>query len=108
LRAAETPAKEAIASLVLDAPLAASVKLDLAEQLGDRLGKERGRVPDLSPAFDALDLPPLQAIAAAQLREQLDDQLERAATEAFRTAFLIAAALALLALAPALFLRESP
>ena len=40
LRHAETPAKEAIASLVLDAPLPASTKLDLAEQLGRRLVAE--------------------------------------------------------------------
>jgi hypothetical protein len=108
LRDAEEPAQEAIASLVLDAPLAASTKLDLAEGLGDELTSERGRVPDLSPAFDGLSLPALQAVAAAHLEEQLDDQLERAATEAFRAAFLIAAALALLALAPALFLKEAP
>ena len=54
LRHAETPAKEAIASLVLDAPLPASTKLDLAEQLGRRLIAERGRVPDLRPAFRTL------------------------------------------------------
>ena len=54
LRHAETPAKEAIASLVLDAPLPASTKLDLAERLGSRLVAERGRVPDLRPAFQEL------------------------------------------------------
>src|SRR5438067_304667 len=37
LRHAETPAKEAVASLVLDAPLPASTKLGLAEGLGRRL-----------------------------------------------------------------------
>ena len=54
LRHAQTPAEEAIARLVLDAPLPASTKLDLAEQLGRRLSAERGRVPDLRPAFKAL------------------------------------------------------
>ena len=43
LRHAETPAKEAIASLVLDAPLPASTKLDLAGQLGRRLVAERAK-----------------------------------------------------------------
>ena len=52
LRHAETPAKEAVASLVLDAPLPASTKLDLADGLGRQLVAERGRVPDLRPAFD--------------------------------------------------------
>jgi MFS family permease len=106
LRHAETPAKEAIAGLVLDAPLPASTKLDLAEQLGRRLTAERGRVPDLRPAFTALRLPPAQAPTAAALERSLDDQLKRAATHAFRNAFLVAAILALLALVPALALRD--
>jgi MFS family permease len=106
LRHAETPAKEAIASLVLDAPLPAFTKLDLAEQLGRRLVAERGRVPDLRPAFKTLRLPATQAPAAAALKHGLEDQLKRAATRAFRTAFLVAAGLALLALGPALALRD--
>jgi hypothetical protein len=106
LRHAETPAKEAIASLVLDAPLPASTKLDLAGQLGSRLGAERGRVPDLRPAFKTLRVPATQAPAAAALERGLEDQLTRAATSAFRTAFLVAAGLALLALGPALALSD--
>ena len=106
LRHAETPAKEAIASLVLDAPLPASTKLALAEQLGRRLSAERGRVPDLRPAFKTLRLPTTEARAAAALERGLEDQLTRAATRAFRTAFLVAAGLALLALGPALALRD--
>jgi predicted MFS family arabinose efflux permease len=106
LRHAETPAKEAIASLVLDAPLPASTKLDLAERLGRRLVAERGRVPDLAPAFRSLPVPAAQAPAAAALEHGLTDQLRRAATRAFHTAFLVAAALALMALGPALALRE--
>ena len=106
LRHAETPAKEAVASLVLDAPLPASTKLDLADQLGRRLVAERGRVPDLRPAFENLHLPATQAPAAATLERGLEDQVKRAATRAFRTAFLVAAGLALLALGPALALRD--
>jgi hypothetical protein len=106
LRHAETPAKEAIARLVLDAPLPGVTKLDLAQQLGRRLSAERGRVPDLRPAFGAVRVPATQARAAAALERGLEDQLTRAATRAFRTAFLVAAALALLALVPALALRE--
>jgi predicted MFS family arabinose efflux permease len=106
LRHAETPAKEAIASLVLDAPLPASTKLELAGQLENRLAAERGRVPDLRPAFRTLRVPATQAPAAAALERGLEDQLTRAATGAFRTAFLVAAGLALLALGPALALRD--
>jgi predicted MFS family arabinose efflux permease len=106
LRHAETPAKEAVASLVLDAPLPASTKLDLADGLGRQLVAERGRVPDLRPAFLTLRLPATQAATAAALELDLEDQLERAATRAFRTAFLVAALLALLALAPAVALSD--
>jgi hypothetical protein len=106
LRHAETPAKEAVASLVLDAPLPASTKLDLADKLGRRLVADRGRVPDLRPAFRTLRVPATQAATAAALELALEDQLKRAATRAFRTAFLVAAALALLALAPALALSN--
>jgi MFS family permease len=106
LRHAETPAKEAVASLVLDAPLPASTKLDLADQLGRRLVAERGRVPDLRPAFRNVRVSAAQAPVAATLERGLEDQLKRAATRAFRNAFLVAAALALLALGPALALRD--
>src|SRR5947209_1981799 len=80
LRHAENPAKEAIASLVLDGPLPAGAKLDLAGQLGRRLAAERGRVPDLRPAFKTLRLTPKQAPAAAALAVALEDQPRRAAT----------------------------
>jgi MFS family permease len=106
LRRAEEPAKEAITSLVLDASLPASTKLELADGLGRQLIAERGRVPDLRPAFRTVRLPDSQAAAAAALQRDLEDQVTRAATRAFRTAFLAAAALALLALVPALALKE--
>ena len=106
LRHAETPAKEAIASLVLDAPLPATTKINLAEGLGRQLIAERGRVPDLRPAFDDLRLPVGQRATAARLEHGLNDQLRRAATRAFRTAFLVAAGIALLALVPALLLSD--
>lgn len=102
---ARAPAQEAIAGLVLDAPLPATKKLDLADGLGRQLAAEKGRVPDLAPAFAALDLAPDDRPRAAALEVALDDQLERAATRAFRDAFLVAAALALLAILPALALR---
>jgi MFS family permease len=97
LRAAREPAQEAIAGLVLDAPLAASDKIALAEGLGVQLERERGRVPDLSPAFARVPAPALE--------RALEDQLERAATRAFRDAFLVAALLAALALIPLWGLR---
>ena len=98
LQDAQVPAQEAITSLVLDAPLRAQDKIALARGLGDQLAGERGRVPDLHPAFAALQLPPAERPAARQLERDLDSQLERAASRAFRDSFLIGAGLALAAL----------
>ena len=63
-------------------------------------------MPDLRPAFNALRVPATQSRAVAVLERGLQDQLKRAATRAFRTSFLVAAGLALLALGPALALRD--
>jgi MFS family permease len=104
LRDAQLPAKEAITALVLDAPLPASDKIALARGLSDQLTKEHGRVPDLHPAFTRLQLAPPERPAAEQLERNLDAQLERAATQAFRDSFLIAAGLALMALVPMILL----
>ena len=106
LKDAQRPAQEAIAAQVLDSDLPATSKLKLADGLGAQLEAENGRVPDLSIAFEKAQLPKEQAAQAEALEVRLDDQLERAATRAFRAAFLAAAALALLAILPALFLRE--
>ena len=106
LRHAETPAQEAVASLVLDSPLPASTKLDLADGLGRQLVAERGRVPDLRPAFETCGCRRRRRPRPRRLERDLEDQLERAATRAFRTAFLVAAGLALLALVPALALSD--
>jgi MFS family permease len=98
LQDAQVPAQEAIASLVLDAPLKPDDKIAIAQALGRELTNQQGRVPDLHHAFATADLEPKERPAAAQLERDLDAQLERAATRAFRDSFLIGAGLALLAL----------
>jgi MFS family permease len=98
LQEAQTPAQEAITSLVLDAPLEPQDKIAVAKALGRELLAEEGRVPDLHRAFASLELDPEYRPAAAQLERDLDSQLERAATRAFRNSFLIGAGLAVLAL----------
>src|SRR5262249_25380194 len=85
---------------VLDAPIRAQDKIALARGLSDQLLAERDRVPDLHPAFAALNLPPAERPAVEQLERDLNNQLERAATSAFQDSFLIGAGLALLALIP--------
>jgi MFS family permease len=106
LRDAQVPAQEVIAGLVLDAPLRVDTKIALAQQLGARLLDERGRVPDLHPAFAALRLPAAERVEADRLEGRLDEQLERAATRAFRDSFGIAAVLALAALVPLVVRRR--
>lgn len=107
LRSAEQPAKEAITAQVLDSQLPVKSKISLAEGLGDALQGERGQIPDLHEAFVDANLPVLEAPLAQRLEHALNDQLEAAATHAFRTSFLVAALLALLALFPAGLLRDS-
>ena len=98
LQDAQVPAQEAIAALVLDAPLKPDDKIAVAQALGDELTDQQGRVPDLHDAFASLDVAPEERAAAAQLERDLDAQLQRAATRAFRDSFLIGAGLAILAL----------
>jgi MFS family permease len=98
LQGAQAPAQEAIASLVLDAPLQPQDKIAIAQALGRELADQQGRVPDLHRAFATLSLDPDERPAAAELERDLDAQLERAATRAFRDSFLIGAGLALVAL----------
>jgi MFS family permease len=106
LHHAQKPAEEAITALVLDAPLRAQDKIALAQKLSDQLTAERSRVPDLHPAFAQLRLAPDEQRAGKQLERDLNSQLERAATRAFRDSFLIGAGLALLALVPLVRLRR--
>lgn len=98
LEDAQVPAQEAVTALVLDAPLPPDTKIAIAQALGDRLEAEQGRVPDLAPAFDGLEVARTDQAAVDDLERALDDQLERAASYAFRDSFLIGAAIALLAM----------
>jgi MFS family permease len=100
LHDAQVPAQQAITALVLDAPLQTSDKITIARALSVQLASEHGTVPDLHPVFTRIRLAPADRPAAAQLERNLNGQLERAATRAFRNSFLIAAGLALLALIP--------
>ena len=99
LRDAQMPAEEAITSLVLDAPLQPQDKVAVARALGEELTSQQGRIPDLHHAFATLDVDPASRPATTTLERDLDDQLERAATHAFRDSFLLGALLAVLALA---------
>lgn len=99
-------AQAAITNLVIEAPLPVQAKLSLADGLSAQLDAEEGRVPDLAPAFAATKFAPEDQAEAVKLRAALDDQVERAATNAFHDAFLVGGLIALLALIPAWWLRD--
>jgi MFS family permease len=87
-------------AVVLDARVNPLLKLSLARRISKRLGGERGKVPTIGPAFEPLPEDPEDRADAIRLREQLQDQLDRAATHAFSPSFGVGALLGLLALIP--------
>jgi len=87
-------------AVILDSPVSPLLKIDLAGRINDRLEEERGKVPTLGPVFEPLPSDPGERAEVVQLRDELQDQLDRGATHAFSTSFLLAALLGLFALAP--------
>jgi MFS family permease len=85
---------------ILDSRVPPLVKLDLAQRIESRLEEERGKVPTIGPAFEPLPSDPEERAEVVQLREELQDQLNRGATHAFSPSFGLAAILGLLALIP--------
>jgi MFS family permease len=87
-------------AVILDSRAPALLKIRLAQRIEDRLEGERGRVPTIGPAFEPLPEDPGERAAAEQLRDELQEQLNRGATHAFSPSFGLAALLGLLALVP--------
>lgn len=100
LKEQQSAAQQAGSARLLDAPLAPSVKLELAKAITSQIERSGGRLPDLRPAFEEVKPPPEGRRAYAELQARLTDEVRRAATQAFSRSFLLAAALALLALLP--------
>jgi hypothetical protein len=97
LQRVQGPGERAGLARVLDAPLGLGDKLAVARALERQIARAGGQeLPDVDRAFDGIGAP-----GAARLRGQLDDELDRAATKAFRRSFLAAALIALLAAAAA-------
>jgi MFS family permease len=87
-------------AVVLDSEVSPLLKLDLAQTISSRLEDEKGKVPTIGSAFEPLPDDPEERAEVVQLREELQDQLDRGATHAFSPSFLLAALLGLLALIP--------
>lgn len=87
-------------AVILDSRVPPLLKLDLARRIESRLEGEKGKVPTIGPAFDPLPTDPEERDQVVQLREELQDQLDRGATHAFSPSFGLAALIGLLALIP--------
>ncbi|MGE5282048.1 MAG: MFS transporter [Chloroflexota bacterium] len=87
-------------AVILDSRVSPLLKLELAQRIEDRLEEERGRVPTIGSAFEPLPEDAGERAQVVQLREELQDQLDRGATHAFSASFGLAAILGLLALVP--------
>jgi len=101
----EDRAQNAVTALLLDAPIAPGTKIELARAGAEVLARSEGRVPDLTPAFDAVRPEEDDRGEYARLEQRLDDQLARAGTSSVARSFLAAALFALAALVPILIAR---
>jgi MFS family permease len=93
-------AEQAGIAALLDSGIDPSSKLGLANRIADQITAEGDKVPDVRPAFAPLPTDPTERAETVALRDQIVDEVERAATHAFSASFLIAAAFALAALIP--------
>jgi hypothetical protein len=94
------------AAKVLDSDIPPLDKLRVAQDVLDEVerAKDDGKLPDVGKALeDRPDDEEYRSLIAG-----LQDQLERAVTDAFSTPFLLAAAIALAALVPASLARGRP
>ena len=87
-------------AVILDSPINPLLKLDLAEKVSAQLETEKGKVPTIEPAFEPKPSDPAERAEVEQLQGELQDQLDRGATHAFSTSFILAALLGLIALFP--------
>jgi MFS family permease len=87
-------------AVILDSPINPLLKIDLAQKVSDQLETEKGKVPTIGPAFEPKPTDPAERAEVEQLQGELQDQLDRGATHAFSTSFILAALLGLIALFP--------
>lgn len=93
-------AQEASTALLLDADLPTETKIAIGESISGEIDRADGRLPQVGPAFAAVTPADGDEAEYAALEEGIQDQVERAATNAFSLPFLGAALFALLALVP--------
>ena len=108
LREQRDAAEQAGTAALLDAAIAPLLKIEIAGRIADTLDDDRGRVPVIDPAFEPPPGSDEDRPAVLGLRDELQDQLDRAATHAFSASFLISAAFAAAALLPIAAFRRRP
>ena len=97
LQAQETAAEQAGARLVIEAPIPLADKIELGTRLEKAIGSgSPSRPPDIHPAFASLGT----TDDASRLEAAIQDQVDRAVTQAFSRSFLFASLFALAALVP--------
>ena len=94
------------AELVLDARIDALTKVDLARRIATDIRRQPGRLPDIHSSFAGVNASERERPQLQKLEQQLNDQLDRAATSSFERSFLFAALLALAALIPIAMTRR--
>ena len=104
LDAVSAPVQQAGFARVLDAPLSLPVKIGLARELDAQVQRSSAarELPDLDAAFARLNVDAGQRREVAMLQAELEEELDRGATDAFSRSFRVAALLALLAAGTAL------
>ena len=79
---------------------AGDLLVDAATRIAERVAEEGDKVPTVGPAFDPLPSDPAERQEATDLRTEIEDEIDAAATHAFSASFLIAAAFGAAALIP--------
>jgi hypothetical protein len=99
-------AEQAGTAALLDARLSPATQIELADRIAEQIAAEGDKVPIIGPAFEPLPDDPAERAAALELRGEIEDEVDRAATHAFSASFLIAAGFALAALIPVAIARR--
>ena len=100
LETQQADALDAGTAILLESSIDPTEKLDLGARISEVVESQGDRVPDITPAFEPLPSDPEERNAYQQVLSGLEDQLDRAATHAFSSSFLLSALFALLALIP--------
>lgn len=107
LDAEHDAARRSGTALLLDAPLDPDTKVELGEAIGASIADAGGRLPDLSVPFEEVEPLAEEGADYAALERGMVAEVDKAATHAFSLPFLLAGAIAALALLPIYLGRRS-